>query len=121
MFNGYALLWSGDVLFYYGFAGLALFVFRNLSPRRLLILAAVFMFLQTMISVGEWNWTFTRPGACAGRDRPSARRATAWPTAIRKPSTLAPPCRPSFHPERENLEAYVANVREQLLIGLLPC
>lgn len=30
LLNGYVLLWSGDVLFYYGIAGLGLFVFRNL-------------------------------------------------------------------------------------------
>ena len=40
LFNGYVLLWSGDVLFYYGIAGLVLFVFRNLPPRRLLIIGS---------------------------------------------------------------------------------
>ncbi len=54
LLNGYVLLWSGDVLFYYGIAGLVLFVFRNLSARRLLALATVFMLLQTLISVAEW-------------------------------------------------------------------
>src|SRR5262245_17025199 len=33
LLNGYVLLWSGDVLFYYGIAGLVLFLFRNLPPR----------------------------------------------------------------------------------------
>src|SRR5687768_10469908 len=27
--NGYVLLWSGDVLFYYGIAGVVLFIFRK--------------------------------------------------------------------------------------------
>src|SRR5687768_9607600 len=55
LFNGYVLLWSGDVLFYYGIAGLVLFVFRNLPARRLLMLAALFMIVQTLISVVEWQ------------------------------------------------------------------
>src|SRR5688500_8841697 len=53
--NGYVLLWSGDVLFYYGIAGLVLFVFRDLPPRRLLIIATALMLVQALISVVEWR------------------------------------------------------------------
>jgi len=31
--NAYALLWSGDILYYYGVTGLLLFVFRNVAPQ----------------------------------------------------------------------------------------
>lgn len=109
--NGYVLLWSGDVLFYYGFAGLVLFVFRHLSPRRLLILAVVFMFLQTAISAGEWvDFHETQALAQAANER---RAGGQPPTdgdqeAIDTYAAL----QAEFHPARENLEAYVASVRD---------
>lgn len=109
--NGYVLLWSGDVLFYYGFAGLVLFVFRNLSPRRLLILAAVFMFFQTAISAGEWlDFHETQALAQAANERRAAGEplADGDQEAIDAYAAL----QAEFHPARENLEAYVANVRD---------
>lgn len=41
MFDVYVLLWSGDILFDYACYGMIMFVFRNLTPRTLLIAAAV--------------------------------------------------------------------------------
>ena len=41
MFDVYVLLWSGDILFDYACYGTIMFVFRNLTPRTLLIAAAV--------------------------------------------------------------------------------
>jgi uncharacterized protein len=110
LFNGYALLWSGDVLFYYGFAGLALFVFRNLSPRRLLTLAAIFMVLQAMISVGEWldfHETQTLAEAAKARQEAGQPLADGDREAIDAYTAL----QAEFRPERENLEAYVEKVR----------
>jgi uncharacterized protein len=52
--NGYLLLWDGDILFYYGMVGLVLFVFRNLTARRLIAVATVVMALQTLVTVIEW-------------------------------------------------------------------
>lgn len=46
LFNIYILLWSGDILFDYGCYGLAMFVFRNWSPKKLMIAAAVCMLLM---------------------------------------------------------------------------
>lgn len=40
LLNGYVLLWSGDVLFTYALAGMALYPLRNVRPRSLLIAAA---------------------------------------------------------------------------------
>jgi uncharacterized protein len=111
LINGYVLLWSGDVLFYYGFAGLALFVFRNLPPRRLLILAAVFMIVQTLISVGEWvDFHETQALAQAAQQRLEVGHplADGDQEAIEAFAAL----QAEFHPPLENLEAYVANVRD---------
>ena len=36
LLNGFILLWSGDILYYYGLTAVLLFVFRNLAPRALL-------------------------------------------------------------------------------------
>src|SRR4030095_11184059 len=52
--NAYLLLWPGDILYYYGVAGLLLFVFRNVAPRNLIAAAAVIMILQTSVTVTEW-------------------------------------------------------------------
>jgi uncharacterized protein len=52
--NGYALLWDGDILFWYGVTGLLLFVFRNLSPRRLIAVAASVLLLQSAVTGFEW-------------------------------------------------------------------
>ncbi|MGC3947894.1 MAG: DUF418 domain-containing protein [Chryseolinea sp.] len=41
MFDVYVLLWSGDILFDYACYGMIMFVFRNLTPRTLLIAAVV--------------------------------------------------------------------------------
>ena len=44
--HGYLLLWPGDILYAYGIAGMTLFVFRRVRPRRLVILGAVILALQ---------------------------------------------------------------------------
>jgi len=46
LINVYILLWSGDILFDYGCFGLLMFVFRNWSPKALLIGAVVCMLLM---------------------------------------------------------------------------
>jgi uncharacterized protein len=109
--NGYVLLWSGDVLFYYGIAGLVLFVFRTLSPRRLLLLAATFMILQTSITLTEWmDYRETQSLAQAA----SARQAAGQPMADGDQEALDAfsALQSEFRPELENLEAHVANVRD---------
>jgi len=52
LFNAYALLWPGDILFTYGLAGLLLFVFRNLSARALLGWAVGILLLTTLTHSG---------------------------------------------------------------------
>jgi uncharacterized protein len=111
LFNGYVLLWSGDVLFYYGIAGLVLFVFRNLPPRRLLMIAAVLMVVQAMISVVEWHdFDQTQQQAQAA----NARQATGQPLtgqelqALEAYATLES----DWRPDRGNLEAMVHSIRD---------
>ncbi|HEY0943342.1 MAG TPA: DUF418 domain-containing protein [Steroidobacter sp.] len=111
LINGYLLLWSGDVLFYYGIAGLILFVFRKLAPRRLLLLAAAFMILQTLISVSEWQ-DFREMQALA--QAASARQAEGLPMTDGDQEALDAfnALLSEFRPPRENLEAHVAKVRQ---------
>jgi len=54
LLNAYVLLWSGDILYYYGVVGLLLFVFRNVAPRKLVAASAIIMILQSAVSVSEW-------------------------------------------------------------------
>jgi uncharacterized protein len=49
--NGYLLLWQGDILFFYGAVGLFLFVFRNVSPTRLIVIAALALTIPTLVTV----------------------------------------------------------------------
>jgi uncharacterized protein len=111
LFNGYVLLWSGDVLFYYGIAGLVLFVFRNLSPRRLLALAAAFMIVQTLISVVEWrDFDQAREQAQTA----TARQATGQPLSGEELQALETysALEADWRPARADLEAMVANIRD---------
>ncbi|MBM0103710.1 DUF418 domain-containing protein [Steroidobacter sp. S1-65] len=114
LINGYVLLWSGDVLLYYGVAGLFLFVFRNLAPRQLLLLAAALMTLQTMITVSEWNdYREVQSLAAAA----SARQAAGLPLTDGDQEALdaLEVVQNELRPARENLEASVANVRASYL------
>ena len=49
LFNAYALLWVGDILYIYGMTGLLLFLFRNLSARALLFWAIGVLLFTTLI------------------------------------------------------------------------
>lgn len=50
--DGYLLLWVGDILYFYGMAGLFLFVFRNSSPMRLMSYGmAIIIFFAVMHSI----------------------------------------------------------------------
>jgi uncharacterized protein len=110
LLNGYALLWSGDILFYYGIAGLFLFVFRDLSPRRLLLLAAAFMIFQTLVTVGEYSdYRETQASAHAA----SARQAAGQPltAADRQAMETFDALQAEYRPSRDGLEANVTNIR----------
>jgi len=53
MLHGY-LIWSGDILFYYGLAALLfLFPFRNVRVSRLMWVAGILLLLNTLLAVGH--------------------------------------------------------------------
>ena len=49
LFDAYVLLWNGDILVTYALAGALLFPLRNLSPRKLLISAAILIALMSLL------------------------------------------------------------------------
>jgi uncharacterized protein len=53
--NGYLLLWSGDILYYYGMTGLFLFVLRNARPRHLLVVALLALLVPSTMSMLEYE------------------------------------------------------------------
>lgn len=57
--NVYGLLWDGDFIFDYGCYGLALFVFRNVSPQKLLLFAT----LSGILMITRENWKFSNEKA----------------------------------------------------------
>ena len=48
IFNAWVLLWSGDILYFYGLSALFLYVFRHQSARRLLLFGLLVLSLQTI-------------------------------------------------------------------------
>src|SRR5687767_5682757 len=62
------LIWAGDILYAYGLFGLLIVPMRNMSPRKLLITAGVFLLLLTLAVVGQgFNQRSTRNAAMAAR------------------------------------------------------
>ena len=54
MLHGY-LIWSGDILFYYGLAALLfLFPFRNVRVKRLLWVAGIILVIHCLLSAGQY-------------------------------------------------------------------
>lgn len=54
LFNAWILLWSGDILYFYGLAALFLFVFRNLPVRKLLLYSALLLCVQPIVGVNDY-------------------------------------------------------------------
>lgn len=53
--HGYLILWVGDILFAYGLYGLFLFPFRDTSPRKLILAAAVLTLFGMSLGVYEYS------------------------------------------------------------------
>ena len=47
------LLWAGDILYWYALLGLALYPFRHMKPRTLLIIGSVMVVLQAGVNIGK--------------------------------------------------------------------
>lgn len=54
LLNAYVLVWHGDILYAYGIAGLLLYVFRHLPPRRLLAIAIPLLCVQTVMGTLDY-------------------------------------------------------------------
>jgi uncharacterized protein len=54
IFNAWVLLWSGDILYFYGLAALFLYVFRHQSVRRLLILGLLTLSIQSVVASRDY-------------------------------------------------------------------
>jgi uncharacterized protein len=111
LINAYVLLWSGDILYYYGLVGLLLFVFRNVAPRKLVAAASVIMVLQTAVSFNEWYGY--REVSAAAAEAQAARSAGKALTqqqadAIENFATM----NEQFKPPREELEKTIARMRK---------
>ena len=46
-------IWFGDVLFYYALIGMIVFLFRNISPKRLIVTACLLMLVPPLINFGS--------------------------------------------------------------------
>lgn len=112
--NAYVLLWSGDILYYYGVVGLLLFVFRNLTPRKLVAASVVIMVMQSAVTVTEWyGYRETSAAAAAAQEARSAGKVLtqAQDEAIETFATT----NEGFKPSREELETIVSRVRKSYL------
>ena len=54
LFNGWILLWQGDILYFYGLAALFLFVFRDLPVRKLLLCSALLLCIQPVVGIRDY-------------------------------------------------------------------
>ncbi len=109
--NAYLLLWSGDILYYYGVVGLLLFVFRNVTPRKLVATATVIMLLQTAVTVTEWyGYREASAAAAAAQEARSAGKVLteAQSDAIEGFSAV----NEDFKPAREELQKEVNRMRK---------
>lgn len=107
--NGYLLLWDGDILFYYGVVGLLLFVFRNMTPRRLLIIAAAIMALQTLVTVVEWVGYHDIQEAAQAAEAKKEAGISLNADEEESIETFAA-TNQDFKPDRSDLESMVASI-----------
>jgi uncharacterized protein len=115
--NAYALLWPGDILYYYGIVGLLLFVFRNVTPRKLIVAAAIIMVLQTAVTFTEWyGYREVREAAIAAQAARSGERVLNGQQmeAINNLSRIDA----EFKPPREELGKTVSRMRKSYLSAL---
>jgi uncharacterized protein len=110
LLNGYLLLWDGDILFFYGVVGLLLFVFRNIAPRRLIVLAAIVMSLQTLVTVVEWRGYHEEQTAAQAAQ---ARKATGAAITAEEQEAIETfaGTTSEFKPARQDIEATIEKMR----------
>lgn len=80
LFDGYVLLWNGDILIVYAICGALLYPLRNLSPRTLLILGAIVILLTSAM--------YGSMGYYMGQAQAASATIDAAPDAPHDPETL---------------------------------
>ena len=111
MLNGYVLLWNGDILFFYGVVGMFLFVFRNLSPRRLLAVAVAALCMQTvMFSLDRADFTATRNAAAAAEVQKAAGATLS--SEQQQAIDSYKDAREDYKPAPENIAESIADMRQ---------
>jgi uncharacterized protein len=115
--NAYLLLWPGDILYYYGFVGLLLFVFRNVAPRKLIAAAAVIMILQTAVTVTEWYEYREASAAAAAAQAARSSGKVLTPQQADAIQNLAT-TKEQFKPSLEEQQKTVARVRKSYIGAL---
>jgi uncharacterized protein len=77
MVHGY-LIWSGDILFYYGLAALLfLFPFRNVRVKRLMWVAGIILLLNSLLmSAGQYGMRYSAKQAAAKANAKLAQHQT---------------------------------------------
>jgi uncharacterized protein len=115
--NAYVLLWSGDILYYYGVIGLLLFVFRNVAPRKLLAASAVIMILQTAVSVSEWHDYKDASDAAAAAQLARSSGKVLTEQQAEAIDTFAR-INEQFKPSREDLQKEIDRVQKSYVSAL---
>jgi uncharacterized protein len=108
--NGYVLLWEGDILVFYGVIGLILLFCRNISARKLLLLAALIVALQTSVALVEYGGYAHLRSAAASAE---ATLDAGAPLTMEQAMTLKEleGEHDSFKPSREQLEEFIGEMR----------
>ena len=109
--NSYLLLWDGDILVYYGLTGLALYFFRNLSARTLLVCAGLAFLAQWSITIYDYvTYQDVKTAAEAAQDEYyNARDLTLEDeAALNEYANL----QGDFKPSQSQLERTIEDVRD---------
>ncbi len=121
MLNSYVLLWSGDILYFYGLVALFLFPFRKLSPRALILTGLAAMSVSVGLDVLDGREVQTQHAAFmeaqaaqeAGGELSKEQEDAleAWPKAVKDYK---------FDPEHyeKRLEAYRGSYTDIFVFNL---
>lgn len=113
--NAYLLVWSGDVLFHYGVAGLFLYPCRRLGTRALLGIAIPLLCVQTVVGTAQYS---------AGQADVTRGERAEWLAATGQPLDAAGQVDLAAHrerlDERAGAEAERLATEEAMRAGYLP-
>lgn len=117
LIDSYLFLWDGDILVYYGVVGLILYFFSKLSPRALMLSAALVVAVQTGVTVVEYErYCQMREAAAAVQQmqRDAAARTWGEHITLTEHSSIEHELKPS----RSQLQYTVDTVRESYASAL---